>query len=422
MIFMAKINVRNRNKDKYYKDGRPKKPNWEYRFETASVGGNRVQESKAGFSTKAEAETEGGIAYAAYHSTGRLFEPKKMSVANYLDFWLENAIQKNINYGYGNNTYLDYESKVRLHLKPAFGKYLLSSLEDSPDVIQLWIDDMKRKGYSKSMVSNTLACLSGSLAYAILPLKYIKNNPCNHVHIGKMPVDMKAKAHTEYICNNNDFEIIMNRFGIDSNFYLALMVPYHLGTRIGETYGFDLLSDINFEKSEISINHQLIKEKKDWFYRPPKYDSYRTIKMGKIIKQILKEEILKRKEDMIKYGQYYMKTYCLPDNSIVQFRADMVLPYREIMPLSVKENGEILTPQSFKYCARVVHYELGNSLFHSHCLRHTHGTILAENGAFPKDVMERLGHKDIQTTLNLYIFNTDKMKNNTIEIFEQALL
>jgi integrase len=39
-------------------------------------------------------------------------------------------------------------------------------------------------------------------------------------------------------------------------------------------------------------------------------------------------------------------------------------------------------------------------------LRHTHGIIIAENGTFPKNVMERLGHKDIQTTLNRYIFNT----------------
>ncbi len=125
---------------------------------------------------------------------------------------------------------------------------------------------------------------------------------------------------------------------------------------------------------------------------------------------------------MIKYGPYFMKTYLLPDNSIAQYRADLTVPYKEIMPLCVQENGDLMTPHSFKYCARVIHYELNNSLFHSHSLRHTHGTILAENGAFPKDVMERLGHKDIKVTLEKYIFNTEKMKSNTIEIFEQAIL
>ena len=88
--------------------------------------------------------------------------------------------------------------------------------------------------------------------------------------------------------------------------------------------------------------------------------------------------------------------------------------------LSARENGQLLTPESFKYCARVFHKELGNPLFHSHCLRHTHGTILAENGAQPKTVMERLGHKDLKTTIERYIFNTDKMQDDAVKLFMQA--
>ena len=418
---MAKINIRDRNKGKYYKDGRKKEPNWEYRFEIAPVGGKRSQESKAGFSTKKEAEIEGGKAYAQYHHTGKVFEPKKISVSDYLDYWLKNAIEKQVNLGFSYKTYLDYESKVRLHLKPAFGQYLLSGLQDSPDIIQSWVDDMKIKGFSKSMVKNTLSCLSGALNYAILPLKYIEHNPCDHVKIGKIPVNVKAKEHTEYICSSEDFAAIINRFPPDSSFYIILMLEYHLGTRLGESYGFDLLTDVNMEKSEITISHQLSKENKTWFFRPPKYESYRTIKMGKTIRHIIKDEIKRRKENMIKYGRYYLKTYLMEDNSIIQLRADIRVPYKEIMPSSVRENGELLTPESFKYCAKVIHYELNNPLFHSHCLRHTHGTILAENGAFPKDVMERLGHKDIQTTLNKYVFNTEKMRNDSITVFEEAI-
>jgi len=143
--------------------------------------------------------------------------------------------------------------------------------------------------------------------------------------------------------------------------------------------------------------------------------------MDKTIKLIIKNEIKQRKENMLKYGQYYLRTYLMEDNSVVQFRSDIKVPYREIYPSSVRENGELLTPQSFKYCARVVHYELNNPLFHSHCLRHTHRTILAENGASPKTIQERLGHKDIKTTMNKYVFNTDKMKNDAVSIFEEAL-
>ena len=97
-------------------------------------------------------------------------------------------------------------------------------------------------------------------------------------------------------------------------------------------------------------------------------------------------------------------------------------PYAEIMPVSARESGELLTPNSFKYCARIIHNELNNPLFHSHCLRHTHGTILAENGVNPKSIMERLGHKDIKTTMNTYVFNTDKMQQDAADIFARAIM
>lgn len=49
---MAKVNVRNRNEGKFYKDGKKKPANWEYRFEAAKVDGKRNTISKAGFATK----------------------------------------------------------------------------------------------------------------------------------------------------------------------------------------------------------------------------------------------------------------------------------------------------------------------------------------------------------------------------------
>ena len=216
-----------------------------------------------------------------------------------------------------------------------------------------------------------------------------------------MPVNIDAKAKTEYVCPKEEFERILNRFPADNYFHISLLVPYHAGTRIGETFAIDLNEDIDCKKHELHIKGQLRKREKTWYIKPPKYDSYRTIKIGNTLEQALKYTIRQQKINRLKYGQLYMKTYLLPEQSITQIRADVNVPYKEIMPLCVKDTGELVTPDSFKYCARVIHYELGNVLFHSHCLRHTHGTILAENGVNPKTVMERLGHKDIKTTLSL---------------------
>lgn len=394
---------------------------WSYYFDAAKINGERKKIEKGGFHTQKEALEARAAAIAEYNNTGRTFSPQEISVADYLDYWLETAIKKNIDHGYSYNTYRDYESKIRLHLKPVFGIYRLSAFQYAPDKVQEWIDNMKLKGLSKSMIKNTLTCLQGAMNYAILPLKYIQANPCIPVSVGKMPIDIDAKAHAEYILPKDEYNRILERFPMDNYFHLALTVPYNVGTRIGETLAIDLLSDVDFEKHELHINHQITKVEKTWFFKPPKYDSYRTIKIGKTIENEFKNAIIQRKKNQLKYGQHYIKTYLSPDNSIAQIRADIDVAYKEIMPLCVKDNGQLVTPDSFKYCARVIHHELGNPLFHSHCLRHTHGTILAENGVNPKTVMERLGHKNIETTLQIYTFNTELMQQKAVDVFEESM-
>lgn len=387
---------------------------WEWSFESAKIGGKRNSISKGGYRTKADALAAGTQAKAEYDSAGRIFTPSEISVSDYLDYWFNNYVKTNL----AHNSQVDYEKRIKNHLKPAFGTYRLASLDS--DVIQEWLDGMKRKGYSKGMIKNTLSCFSGALNYAVQPCKYIKYNPCSFVRLPKVSSDPRRQEHTDYICRGSDWEKILTRFGPDSNFYIPLVTSFYCGTRLGETYGFDLLRDVDLSSHTITVRHQLCNENGKWYYRPPKYNSVRTIKMIPQYESILKAEIHQRKKNQLKYGQYFTKTYLMDDGQIVQTSANIPIPGTEIMPISTRENGELLTPWSFRYCAKVIHEELENPLFHSHCLRHTHGTILAENGASPKTIMERLGHKDIQTTLNHYVFNTEKMQEDAVRIFQAA--
>lgn len=394
---------------------------WSYYFDAAKVDGKRNKVEKSGFRTKKDAMEARTAAVNEYNNTGRTFSPNDISVADYLDYWLENAIRKNINHGYSHNTYRIYEAKIRIHIKPCFGKYRLSAFQYSSDKVQEWVDSLKLKGLSKSTIKNCLTCLQGAMNYAVMPLKYIQNNPCLPIKIGKMPIDMDAKAHTEYVLTKEEFEAIVERFPPSNYFNISLVLPYNIGTRISETFAIDLLHDVDFKNHEVSIRNQLIKIEKTWFFKPPKYDSYRTVKIGKTLEKALKEVIKTRKINQMKYGGEFLKTYVLPDKSIIQVPADISADETEIMPLCTKDNGELLTPKSFQYCAKVIHNELGNLLFHSHSLRHTHGTVLAENGVNPKTVMERLGHKDISTTLRTYTFNTEVMQQKAVDIFEKAM-
>ena len=56
-----------------------------------------------------------------------------------------------------------------------------------------------------------------------------------------------------------------------------------------------------------------------------------------------------------------------------------------------------------------------------HGLRHTHATLLLEEGVDVKTVSERLGHDSVQTTLELYGHVTPKMRANAAARFGSLL-
>lgn len=88
--------------------------------------------------------------------------------------------------------------------------------------------------------------------------------------------------------------------------------------------------------------------------------------------------------------------------------------------LNLDENGELTTKNSFAYCQRVIRQELGIN-FDYHSLRHTHATKLIEAGANVKAVQQRLGHKNIVTTMNTYVHHTDEMAQTAADLFESVV-
>lgn len=128
------------------------------------------------------------------------------------------------------------------------------------------------------------------------------------------------------------------------------------------------------------------------------------------------------------YGEYYTRIYKKPELDekgdtiyrLVEVEAGVPCTLEPVDMLNVKENGQLLSMDSMKYCNRIIHYEL-NIMFNYHSLRHTHATTLVENGANIKDVQERLGHCNIETTLNTYTHNTDYLRSQSVDIFENAV-
>lgn len=56
-----------------------------------------------------------------------------------------------------------------------------------------------------------------------------------------------------------------------------------------------------------------------------------------------------------------------------------------------------------------------------HGFRHTHASLLFELGATVKAVQERLGHSDIQTTMNIYTPLSKSEKEKTAKLFDDHI-
>ena len=60
-------------------------------------------------------------------------------------------------------------------------------------------------------------------------------------------------------------------------------------------------------------------------------------------------------------------------------------------------------------------YELPKITLQS--FQHTHANLLFESGANLKEVQDRLGHKDVKTTMNIYVHVTHEKMKETGERF-----
>ena len=379
---------------------------WQYRFEGASVGGKRKQISKSGFRTKKEAEEAGNKALAEYNNAGIHFVPSDVSVADYMEYWLQNgatAIHKE-------TTVKTYRSYAKKHIIPRLGHFRLSAL--TPTVLTEMVNQMKINGYSKSTVTVCKAVLSSALDYAVEPLRYIKDNPMRYVKTPKI----EREAEKREVITDENWKAIIERFPFGNRFYLPLSIGYYCGTRISECMALTW-NDVDLENNTINITKQIINSK-GWKYSPPKQSSSRVIKFGATLRDILIREKERQKENEAEYGEFYNKIY-LKNGYLIHSQEE--LPYERVYPLNVDNSGRMTTPRSFLYACRVISNDL-HIKFDYHSLRHTHATKLIEGGANLKAVQTRMGHKDISTTLQIYSHTTKGMEQEAVDIFENSVV
>lgn len=383
---------------------------WEYRFETASIGGKRHQTSKGGFSTKKEALEAGVLAKSEYDKTGIAFKPSEKSYSDYLDEWIES---------YGNlelspNTISSYEKKIRLHIKPDLGKSKINAL--SHEQLQKFLQKKFDEGFSINSISIMKSIINNSLSYAVFPLKYLNINPAVSLKMPSKNAIPKnpTRTKTRYVIPKDKISLILKRFPEGTTAHIPICLGYYCGLRHGEAFAIDINNDIDFKKGILHLKHQLQFINNYWTLISPKYNSVRDIDLNQKMLDLLKREKEIQENNKMKYGEYY-KQLKVNDKGQLNYENG-----KNIQLATMRENGEFLSPRIIQHVGRVVHYEKGLEYkeFDFHSLRHTHTTMLLACGADIKYVQKRLGHKNIKVTLDIYYQLTDDIREKNKKFIE----
>lgn len=380
---------------------------WEYRFEGARIDGKRQQFSKSGFATKKEALEAGAKALAQYNQAGTFFVPSEISFADYLEYWVDNYCKSNLK----SATITNYQKKIRLHIKPVLGQYKLKAL--SPTILQQFINDKFNEGYSRNTLSVIKGILSNSLNYAVEPLKYIESNPMLYVKLPSKRAVAKVPTRSapHIFIPKDKMKVIFDRFPEGTSTHLPLMLGYKCGLRLGEAYGL-VWEDIDLERQILSVNRQVQWHEKDnptstgyWYFTNPKYDSFRTIAIDNELTELLKRTKDKQERAKVFYADMYIHNYESDHTRILNTNGNG----NEINLVIVRDSGEFIQPRTMQHTSNIIHSKLDYPEFDFHSLRHTHCSMLLEAGASPKYVQERLGHKNIQVTMQIYQHLTESM-------------
>jgi integrase len=178
--------------------------------------------------------------------------------------------------------------------------------------------------------------------------------------------------------------------------YTLFHLLAYSGMRKGEALALTW-SDIDFEKNEIRINKAISRGIDNKLYlKTTKNGVARTISMDQESMNLL---AIWKAEQEKKFNTKPPKKQLVFNNRYNDF----------IQPI-----------QTQKWLQQILKkYNLPKITTHG--LRHTHCSLLFEDGASIKEVQERLGHTDVKTTMDIYAHITKKTKASTVEKFDAYL-
>lgn len=276
-------------------------------------------------------------------------------------------------------------------------------------VIDLYFTDMKIKQISVAycqkvaiklsnryvLYANYYSVISRIFKYAT-SLDIIKSNPLDKIIKPKnKPLKVKDNYYTKEELSDFLKVCKANSKSVDYTFFHLLAFT---GLRTGEAIGL-MWSDVDFENKRLSISRTaVVIDKKQTIQDPKTKMSKRVITLDNETLSVLK---LWKRQQIKEYFQAG-KAYQHDSNYIF-----------------TNNRGKWLSTAAMKvklqrfFCK---HNKLKRITPHG--FRHTHASLLFEAGVAAKIISDRLGHNNVQTTLDMYTHIND---NQRVEVVDQLM-
>lgn len=375
------------------------KNNWRYRISLGKNAETGKYEyiSKTGFKRKSDAKHQAEMIERQLRN-GEYIAPSSSTFKQVADDWLKQ---------YANDVKVSsfrVREKAIYHAVQRFGIYPIQSIKKHD--YQRFVDDMSIQ-YSKNYVDSIVASTNMIFKYAydmklirVLPIEGIKR-PKKQVSVEELE---DSEIHKKFLEKDELFqflEVAKNHHSPQNSFEVFTTLAY-TGMRAGELLALKW-SDIDFENNIISITKTYYNpnnNKKHYQILTPKTES----SIGKIS---VDPHVIQLLKDYKVNVQDTWKNELYVDNNFV---------FTDVngYPLVIKKLSTWIQ-------AIMKKTDITNKHISTHSFRHTHCALLIEAGVHIKEIQERLRHKDINTTMNIYAKITNSYKKDASHKFSKLM-
>ena len=376
---------------------------WYYSFDVGKVDGKRkkIERVCKNAKNKQQAYMELAEAIQKYENGGTTEKKlEEMSASDFIDLWLDKYVSETLM----PTTAATYKYQMQT-FKKKFGMYKMTTI--TPLTIQDFFSQLAKEEYAERTMKDILKALHSMFNYAVNTARIMRYNPADGV---KIPKAIVKKANANRVYTDDDIVKIFETLKQDNYFYYIItLIAYRTGMRQGEILGLQV-SDVDLNNKCIYINNALQYVERKYILKAPKNKtSMRKIAIDDILHAELKEYARNRAKNKLLYGELYKRYYLDKDALITENLTDEPLDF-----FICRECGSYIGKSSLisymkTYC------EKKGVKYTTHSFRHTHCVNLLESNVPVKAIQDRLGHKSITTTLDMYAETTKKMEEQILE-------